>query len=152
MLRVSKLADYATLLMVFLARHPGEAYAAKSIASSSHLSLPTVSKLLKILTNGGLLQSKRGAKGGYQLARDSGQITVADIIQAVEGAMSLTECAAAYSECALEQHCGVRGHWQQLSQAINQALASVSLASLLTPQVSTQQIDVSAIKALRYRG
>ncbi len=151
MLRISKLADYGTVVMVYLALHSEQLLNAKDIAAHTHLAVPTVTKLLKLLANAGLLQSQRGAKGGYNLARTAEQISIADIIQAVEGPTGLTECSEHHGGCTLESVCHVRGNWQLISRAITTALESVSLADLAKPSFVAARIDVSTIQNMTAR-
>lgn len=137
MLRISKLADYGAVVMAFLARHaPGGDGTtlvranARTIAAETHLSVPTVSKLLKLLAHAGLLISQRGVRGGYQLARSAGTISVGAIIKALEEKTGLTECAQFNHHCALSPVCTTRDNWRILNQAIQNALESVSLEAL----------------------
>ena len=139
MLRISKLADYATVVMVYLARHQG-LFNAKEIASQSHLAAPTVSKLLKLLAASQLVVSQRGSKGGYQLAQKAGDISVVQMIQAVEGQKGLTECSYHAGDCALEAVCAIRDNWQVISRAVNDALRKVTLAQLAQPQLKEHHI------------
>ena len=132
MLRVSKLTDYATVVMASLAA--GErVMSAQALAERAHLELPTVSKLLKQLAQAGLVASTRGINGGYQLARAAERITIADIVTAMEGPIGMTECSAHAGMCGHEPHCGVRVNWQRINQAIAGALANVTLADMLHP-------------------
>lgn len=148
MLRISKLADYGSVVMVQLARHPTHLLNAKEIASHCHLSVPTVSKLLKLLANANLVISQRGTKGGYQLARPAQAISVAEIIEAVEGHQGLTECSHHVSDCVIEKVCGIRGNWQIISHIIMNALASVTLAQLAKPRLTKNEISISRIRTI----
>ena len=129
MLRISRLTDYATVILASLA-HGGLASAA-DIAERTHIGVPTVSKLLKELQHAGLVRSVRGAHGGYQLARATAEITAADIIDAVEGPVALTECSNGSGFCGIEATCLVGHGWQRISLAIRRALTDVSLDELL---------------------
>jgi FeS assembly SUF system regulator len=91
MLKLGKMADYGTMLMTVLAAEPGRQYSAQELATRTHVAAPTVSKLLKQLTRGGLIASLRGAQGGYRLARPAESITVADVIAAIDGPIALTQ-------------------------------------------------------------
>ena len=133
MLRVSELTDYATVVMTTLAEAPAEVLRAQVLAERARLEVPTVSKLLKQLAHAGLIDSFRGVNGGYRLARPPEAISVAEIVIAMEGPIGMTECSAHEGLCDHEQHCGVRGNWQRINQAIAQALSSVSLADMLKP-------------------
>ncbi|MFO1505548.1 MAG: SUF system Fe-S cluster assembly regulator [Lysobacterales bacterium] len=130
MLRVSKLTDYATVVMSCLADAEAGFASAQQLADDARLELPTVSKLLKQLAHAGLVVSQRGASGGYRLARRAERITVADIVVAMEGPIGMTECGAQPGLCDRERHCGVRVNWQQINRAIASALDSVTLADL----------------------
>jgi FeS assembly SUF system regulator len=133
MLRVSKLADYATVVMTCLAAAGAEVVSAQQLAEQAHLEVPTVSKLLKLLAHAGLVESRRGVNGGYFLARPASEISVADIVIALEGPIGMTECSVHSGLCNHESHCGVRVNWQRINRAIRDALESVSLADMVTP-------------------
>ncbi|OGV51416.1 MAG: SUF system Fe-S cluster assembly regulator [Legionellales bacterium RIFCSPHIGHO2_12_FULL_42_9] len=133
MLRISKLADYGTVIMVYLAKLEARFSNAGDIASHTHLAKPTVSKLLKRLTAAGLLVSVRGVSGGYRLQRLASEISIADIIYAVEGNPGLVECSVLPSPCSLQSVCSIQGNWRLISQAIETALDSVSLEALARP-------------------
>ncbi|UXI67171.1 SUF system Fe-S cluster assembly regulator [Tahibacter amnicola] len=148
MLRVSKLTDYATVVMTVLAESAGEVLSAQGVAERARLELPTVAKLLKQLTHAGLVTSFRGVNGGYRIARAPDAITVAEIVIAMEGPIGMTECSAHSGLCGHEPHCGVRGNWQQINQAIETALRSVSLADMLKPQGSARLIPTPLRVAL----
>jgi FeS assembly SUF system regulator len=132
MLRISKLTDYATVVMTALAE-TGEVLSAQELAERAHLEMPTVSKLLKQLAHAQLVDSFRGVHGGYRLARAPEQISVADIVTAMEGPIGMTECSVHSGLCGHEPHCGVRANWQHINRAIALALANVSLADMLKP-------------------
>ena len=148
MLRLSKLADYGTVVMVYLARHPEQFCNARVLAAHTHLGVPTVSKLLKILANANLVASQRGTKGGYKLSRSAAQISITHIIAAVEERTGLTECSHHGSQCVLQPVCSIRDNWQILSHAITEALESVSLSALAQPRFKVHEVDVSRIKQL----
>jgi len=133
MLRVSKLTDYATVVMTCLAGDGDGVVSAQALAERARLEVPTVSKLLKQLAQAGLVASTRGINGGYRLARAAERITIADIVTAMEGPIGMTECSAHSGLCDLESHCGVRVNWQRINQAIAGALSNVTLADMLHP-------------------
>lgn len=133
MLKLSKMSDYATVLMTALAAEPGRLRSAQDLAERTHVSPPTVSKLLKILTRGGLVESLRGPRGGYRLSRAPELISVADIIAALEGPIGLTQCSVHQGCCSLEPHCRVRTNWRLINNAIRRSLESVSLAQMAAP-------------------
>ena len=132
MLRVSKLTDYATVVMTCLAAGD-DMMSAQALAERARLELPTVSKLLKQLAQAGLVASTRGINGGDRLVRAPERITIADIVTAMEGPIGMTECSAHAGLCGHEPHCGVRVNWQRINQAIAGALANVTLADMLHP-------------------
>ena len=131
MLRISKLTDYGTVLLAHLATDRDAVCSATEVAEATGIALPTVSKLLQSLGRCGLVTSTRGANGGYKLARDPGEISAADIIDALEGPVSITECSASDSQCEHEGVCSVGGAWQRVNVAIRGALEDVSLSDLL---------------------
>ncbi|MCP3961955.1 MAG: SUF system Fe-S cluster assembly regulator [bacterium] len=134
MLRMTKQADYGIVLMTYLASHAGRLFAAPELAAETQLPLPTVSKVLKLLSRGSLLESHRGAKGGYSLARDPRQITVAAMISTLDGPIAFTECIEdTPGVCSQESVCRLRGNWQRINEAVRQALESITLAELTDP-------------------
>jgi FeS assembly SUF system regulator len=133
MLKLGKLADYGTMIVTVLAADPARLYSAQELAAHTHVAAPTVAKLLKQLTRGGLVESLRGARGGYKLARSPAHITVADVIASIEGPIGLTQCSVHKGDCAVESTCGVRSNWRLINAAIHQALQSVSLADMARP-------------------
>lgn len=131
MLRVSKLTDYATVLLGLMAETPDRLRTAGELADAARLELPTASKVLKLLAGAGLVESQRGAAGGYRLALPPERIAVARIVEAIDGPIGVTECAAHAGHCSHEAHCGVRGPWQRISEAIERGLRELSLAQML---------------------
>jgi FeS assembly SUF system regulator len=132
MLRISKLTDYAILMMVELARD-GEMLSAHVLAERVHVEVPTASKVLKLLAGNDLLESYRGANGGYRVSRTAAEISVAEVIAAIEGPIAMTECSVEEGLCAQEDNCGLRSNWQRISLAVAQALRDVSLAEMSAP-------------------
>ena len=129
-MRLSSMADYAVVTMSAAARHCGGARtSAAELAGETGLPLPTVHKVVSLLSRAGLLRSIRGAGGGLQLARPAAAITLADIVEAVEGPIALSACSDG-GECSVDQHCAVRPHWPVVNAALRGALASVSLVQL----------------------
>ena len=133
MLRVSRLTDYATVVMTSLAARPDAVLSTAQVAAAARLQLPTVSKLLKSLTHAGLVESFRGVNGGYRLTRPSGRISLAEIIEAMEGPIGMTECGVGVGHCQRESHCKVRGNWRRVNAAVAGALRGISLADMLHP-------------------
>lgn len=143
MLRISKLADYGTVIMVYLTHHSAVLCNARVIAADLHIPLPTVSKLLKRLAAANLLLSERGVAGGYKLSRQSADISVADIIYAVEMQRGFTECSIEPNLCVMQSICPVRGNWQLISQAISDVLQKMSLEMLAKPAKSAKALLLS---------
>lgn len=141
MLRLSKLTDYATVLLCRLAVLRG-LHPATELAQVTGIGQATVRKLLKSLTQAGLVESVRGANGGYQLARDPEAISAADIIDAIEGPVAITECAGDHSACDIQTHCMVGSKWQHISQSIHGALRDVSLRQLADPRPIPLPLDI----------
>src|SRR5690349_4909781 len=130
MLRISRLTDYATVVLATLAEQPERVQTATALAEHTRIAAPTVSKLLKQLQRANLVTSTRGLHGGYQLARPATQITAADILDALEGPVALTDCSAGHGVCDIEGTCRVGRAWQRLNLAIRRALYDVNLAQL----------------------
>jgi FeS assembly SUF system regulator len=131
-MRLSSMADYAVVTMSAAARHCGGArVSAAQLAEETSLPVPTVQKLVSILTAAGLLRSTRGAGGGLQLARPAAAISLADIVEAVEGPIALASCVDhGKQDCALESCCTLRPHWPVVNEALRGALAEVPLTRL----------------------
>ena len=132
MLRISKLTDYAILMMVELTRD-GEMLSAQALAARIHVEVTTASKVLKLLAGAGLLESYRGANGGYRVTRTARSISVAEVIAAIEGPIAMTECSVEEGLCSQEDSCDLRGNWQRISLAVAEALNGVSLAEMSAP-------------------
>lgn len=135
MLRISKLTDYATVVMATLADHVGECVPTSQVAAETRLESPTVAKVLKTLARAGVVESVRGVHGGYRLDREPAEVSVAAIIRAMEGPIALTECGLEPGLCSHEKICGLRGNWRRIGQAVEQALDSLSLADLVQPGI-----------------
>lgn len=133
MLKISRLADYATTVMTILASGKTERYSAAQIARTTPLSAATVSKVLKLLNEGKLVNSERGVNGGYQLARAPQSISIADIITAVDGKPAMTECSRDANRCEHNAVCGVRENWQLINTLIFDVLDSLNLADMQKP-------------------
>src|ERR1700747_3189062 len=130
MLRISRLTDYATVLLAALAGEPARVQTATALAEQTHIAAPTVSKLLKQLQRAGLVSSTRGLHGGYQLARPATQISAAAILDALEAPRALTDAPAGHGNCDIEDSCRVGRVWQRLNLAIRRSLYEVTLAQL----------------------
>lgn len=131
-MRLSSLADYAVVMMSAAARHCGGARInAAQLAEETGIPLPTVQKLVSKLSAAGLLRSVRGAGGGFKLARPAAAVTLADIVEAIEGPIAMTACCdTGKHDCGLEGSCAVQPHWAQVNSAVRGALAGVTLTSI----------------------
>lgn len=156
MFRLSRITDYGIVLMAHIAEQGDRSlHTARDVSDRTELPLPVVSKILKSLTREGLLRSHRGSKGGYSLGRSAGEITVPELITALDGPIHLTECASHSGACAQEASCHVREPWQRINAAVEEALARITLADLISPVpgrivplislgVDTRAIDTTA--------
>jgi FeS assembly SUF system regulator len=140
MLKLSKLTDYATVILSYMAKEQNALHAAQEISEATGITLPTVSKVLKILVRSKVLTSIRGAKGGYLLARSPEKITVATVINALEGPIALTECSASHRDCGHASGCDIQGNWGLINQKVFNALESVTLADMLLPVKQPKEI------------
>jgi FeS assembly SUF system regulator len=130
-MRLTHLADYAVVLMTAAARYPaGARLSATELAAGTGVPLPTAQKLMGQLAASGLLSSSRGATGGFALARPAGDISLADIVEAVEGPIAMTVCSSGATDCALDAHCRVKPHMGVVGDAVRGALGAVSLTEL----------------------
>ncbi|HEV2855539.1 MAG TPA: SUF system Fe-S cluster assembly regulator [Thermoanaerobaculia bacterium] len=134
MIRITKQTDYGIVLLTHLAAHPDRPYNAPELSAEARLPLPMVSKILKLLAKEGLLVSHRGVKGGYSLSRTAAEITMAEIIAALEGPIAITECVSVESDCTHEALCPVRSNWRRINDAVRTALVGISLAEMAQPK------------------
>ena len=130
------MTDYAILMMVELSRD-GEMLSAHVLAERVRVEIPTASKVLKLLAGAGLLESYRGASGGYRVMREAQDISVAEVIAVIEGPIAMTECSVEQGLCSQEDNCDLRGNWQRISVAVARALQEVSLAEMSAPMKKT---------------
>ena len=147
MLRITKLTDYATVVLTTLAQAPLRVHSATELAERARLELPTVSKVLKPLAHAGLVTSFRGANGGYRLARAPQQISLIEIVEAIEGRLGMTECSGEHSNCAHESHCGVQAHWRRINDVISETLRGMSLAEMLPRPAGSKSIPLKLANA-----
>jgi FeS assembly SUF system regulator len=155
MLRVTKLTDYATVVMTVLAAHrssaPEAVLSASELAERAGLETPTVAKVLKPLAQAGLVAATRGANGGYRLARAADAIGLIEIVEALEGPLGMTECSVHAGNCGIEQSCGVRANWNRINEVVIDALRNVTLAQMLAPPPAkpktAKRIDVRLANA-----
>ena len=141
MLRISRLADYGTMVMSQMASDPDRLFSANDLAITLGLGRATVSKVLKSLARRDLVVSVRGLHGGYSLARPPRQITVSDVVDALEDQpFGLTECSTTAGNCGIETSCHVRTNWQKISLIVRRALEGVTLADMVRQAPAEQPI------------
>ena len=134
MLRLSKITDYGIVLLAELAKEPqGSQRNSRELASRVELPVPVVSKILKALARGGLIESQRGAKGGYSMTRQPEELSVAAMIAALDGPVAITECNVGPRLCEHEGSCAVRAPWQRINRVVEVALSRVTLRDLIDP-------------------
>ena len=133
MIRMSKLTDYAILVLAYLAEAREPLHSAADIAEHTGVAPATASKLLKLLGRAGLVASVRGVQGGYALARGPDRINAAEVIDALEGPLAITECSSADSHCELEPSCRVSEAWRRINLGIHAVLEEITLAQLIAP-------------------
>jgi FeS assembly SUF system regulator len=148
MIRITRQTDYGILLLSHLAGRPlDEVHTAKDAARSSSIPLPMASKILKALAKAGLLASHRGVKGGYSLAIAADRISIADVIQALEGPIGITECSFNPGGCEQEPSCPVRTNWQRISVAVRDALDRIPLSDMAVPHSHGLDVRLRTIAA-----
>jgi len=135
MLRISKLTDYAIIVLGRMSRDAEQTHTAAGLAEATGVAAPTVSKILKMLGKSGILKSTRGAHGGYVLAQSPERTSVAAVIFALEGPIALTECEGERGGCEQSDSCNARGSWDVINRAVRAALESVSLADMAKPSL-----------------
>lgn len=136
MLRVTKLTDYATVVLTVLAAEPGRVLSAPELADRAGLETPTVSKVLKPLAQANLVEGFRGANGGYRLTRVPSAITLIEVVEAMEGPLGMTECSIHDGNCGIQDQCDIRAGWRHINDVVADALRSVTLAQMLAPPPS----------------
>jgi len=133
MLRLGKLTDYAIVLSTVLVERDRHSATARDLSQETGIPWPTVVKLLKLLTRARILRSSQGREGGYGLARPPADIGLAELIEAVEGHIGLTECSREFGNCGIQDHCPTHRHWLLISRAVRRALQNICLADLAGP-------------------
>lgn len=143
MLRLSNFADYGVVIMTATARAEGGLVAASLVSGQTGIPVPTVAKLMNHLARAGLLTSHRGVSGGFALSRAPADISLAEIVEAIDGPIALTHCCGDNADgCELMSHCAVRPHWDPVSRAVRRALSEVSLATLARePREMLAEVD-----------
>jgi FeS assembly SUF system regulator len=135
MILLSKLADYAVIVATHLAADSARQVTAATVASETLLPRATVAKVLKALAHAGVVAAARGAAGGYRLARPAPEISVAEVVAAIDGDIGLTQCSVHVAECARTNYCPTRPHWAAINRAVEEALSKVSLDAMVTPSI-----------------
>lgn len=159
MFRLSKLTDYGIVILAELAscsrtgsadeaEGPAASMNARELAEQVDLPLPVVSKVLKALTRAEILESQRGTKGGYSLARDPAELTVSAMIAALDGPLALTQCSQGAEACDLEATCSIKNPWQVINHVVQNALASITLADLTNPVFTAQHTPLATLVEL----
>jgi len=134
MIRMTRLTDYGIMLLTLFARdekHPMKS--ARDLSVEAKLPLPTVSKILKLLAKHGLLEAHRGVRGGFTLSRKPDAITMATVINALEGPIGVTDCCAPASNCGIENSCIVKSNWMKINRVVFSALDRITLAEMTHP-------------------
>ena len=147
MLRLSKMADYGTVVMTTMINDPERSRSATEIAAVIHVPVPTVSKILKILARGGLVVSLRGARGGYMLSRPAEQISLVDVIKVMDGPIGMTECSVTPGMCSQESGCVVRANWLRINTGVLGVLQEITLDQMIAPVA--RPVDTSPMKLRR---
>ena len=131
MIKLSKLTDYAVVVLAQMAQEKGGLLSASVLSARAGLPEPTVSKILKLLGKAGNIESARGVSGGYRLDKSAENVPVTAIIAAMEGPIALTACVDdSHENCALQGVCAMNGRWSPVNKALHAALANVTLADM----------------------
>lgn len=130
MIKIGKLADYALLITDHLALSDGSLCTTEKLSKATHLPMATVRKLLKKLVDAKLVNSYRGSNGGYSLSLLPKNISIADVIVAVEGPIAITECAISDGACSLSKECHLKGNWGVLNKFFVDTLTNISIADM----------------------
>lgn len=144
MIKISRLADYGTVILSHLSQQGELHFSASQVAEETQLPTPTVSKLLKMLNDAEIVASTRGPNGGYQLTRKPAEISLAEIITAIDGQLAMTECSKDADSCVRTETCDLRHNWQYINQMIVTLLRQLSLADMsgsLTKIITIQPLD-----------
>ena len=143
MLRITKMTDYAVLILANLALHDNKILTAKEIASETHISLPTTQKILKKLNRKNLVISKQGASGGYSLDPETKKLSVATLLEKLDGDLSITQCSSNHDQCEVEDFCNIGNAWQMINQRVQWALNDITLGDLIHPTRIEQFISTN---------
>ena len=143
MFRISRLTDYGTIILVYLGDQNERLCSATEVAQATRVAGPTVSKLLQVLARGGIVESVRGADGGYRLALAPEAISAARILDVLEGPVAITECSTDDSHCEFEPLCQTGSAWQKINRVIQSALNEISLADLANPPKEFPLLEIA---------
>ena len=143
MLRITKMTDYAVLILANLVLHDNKLLTAKEIASETHISLPTTQKILKKLNRKNLVISKQGASGGYSLDPETKKLSVATLLEKLDGDLSITQCSSNDDQCEVEDFCNIGNAWQMINQRVQWALNDITLGDLIHPTRIEQFISTN---------
>tara|TARA_S200000501_G_C20507365_1_gene605356 strand:- start:188 stop:640 length:453 start_codon:yes stop_codon:yes gene_type:complete len=150
-MKINKLTDYSIVILANLvAKDENAMHTAKELSEFSGIPLPTVTRILKMLSNKGILESQRGAQGGYELTKNSTDISVAEVIEAMEGPIALTECASDDCGCAFEPSCSVGKPWQKINKAVNDVLQNISLSDMSVKDESQNLLKLTNIEEMSF--
>ena len=143
MIRLSKLSDYAIVVLSCLAAEHGQLQTAAVLSQQTRIPEPTVAKVLKLLSKKEIVNSVRGVRGGYSLTRPVGKITVAELIEALEGPIAITSCADVHhgSACHIEKLCPTRAGWSRVNLALKSTLDNIFLDELLMPVKNMKRVS-----------
>jgi len=131
MIRITKQTDYGILMLSLMAGHPtGSIHTVRDLAGQAAISMPMASKILKPLARSGIIESLRGVKGGYRLAREASRINVAEILEILEGPVAMTTCVANPGSCERETICPTRSNWEKINKIVRSALKKVFLSEM----------------------
>ena len=143
MLRITKMTDYAVLILANLALYDNKMLTAKEIASETHISLPTTQKILKKLSRKNLVISKQGVSGGYSLDPETKKLSVANLLEKLDGDLSITQCSSNDDQCEVEDFCNIGNAWQMINQRVQWALNDITLGDLIHPTRIEQFISTN---------
>ncbi len=133
MIKIGKMTDYAMLILSEMAKTPEAVLSANSLAETLYLNLPTTSKILKMLSDAALVQSVRGADGGYKLAKSANTISIVDVITAMEGGVALTECCEVKGKCVINSMCTMRENWRRINRMMDNMLSKFTIVDMQQP-------------------
>jgi FeS assembly SUF system regulator len=145
MFKISRMTDYGTMILVYLAAQGDRLCSASEVAEATHVAAPTVSKLLKLLARSNLVDSVRGTEGGYRLAGPPESVSAASILDTLEGPVAITECSTDDSHCEFESRCQVGSAWQKINRIIRGALTDITLADLGHPPQEFPPLNVHGL-------